>query len=229
MIGPSLGAPVAGPPHATMLVYLFTDVAADVAELNAALAAAVEPSFNSISIDGDTSTNDTVLLVASGASGVKLSKELDSRVRRGARRRLPIAGAPDHRRRRRRHPRRHARHSRRGERGRCRSASQDHRQQPAVQDRLVERRSELGPSAGCRRAQRRRLRAGANAASGSAPSRSSSTACARPPSTKLAAHAAMMQPEYTITIDLGEGDGTCRFLTCDLTVEYVHINADYST
>jgi glutamate N-acetyltransferase/amino-acid N-acetyltransferase len=46
---------------------------------------------------------------------------------------------------------------------------------------------------------------------------------------EAAAHAAMMQPEYTITIDLGEGDGTCRFLTCDLTAEYVHINADYST
>src|ERR1035437_2202610 len=75
MIGPRLSAPV-GPPHATMLVYLFTDVAADAADLRAALAAAVEPSFNSISIDGDTSTNDTVLLLASGASGVRLGKEL---------------------------------------------------------------------------------------------------------------------------------------------------------
>ena len=59
-----------------MLVYLFTDVAADAGELSAALAAAVEPSFNSISIDGDTSTNDTVLLLASGASGVRLTREL---------------------------------------------------------------------------------------------------------------------------------------------------------
>jgi glutamate N-acetyltransferase/amino-acid N-acetyltransferase len=39
----------------------------------------------------------------------------------------------------------------------------------------------------------------------------------------------MMQPEYTITIDLGEGDGACTFLTCDLTAEYVSINADYSS
>src|ERR1017187_2446467 len=75
MIGPRLGPPV-GPPHATMLVYLFTDIAADVADLRAALASAVEPSFNSISIDGDTSTNDTVLLLASRASGIKLSKGL---------------------------------------------------------------------------------------------------------------------------------------------------------
>jgi glutamate N-acetyltransferase/amino-acid N-acetyltransferase len=93
MIGPNVGAPVgaiAGPPHATMLVYLFTDIAAEVAELNAALAAAVEPSFNSISIDGDTSTNDTVLLVASGASGVRLSPRCCSRVRRGVGRSLPV-------------------------------------------------------------------------------------------------------------------------------------------
>ena len=68
MIHPQL----AGPPHATMLVYLFTDLDADPAELSALLHPAVERSFNSISIDGDTSTNDTVLLIASGASGVKL-------------------------------------------------------------------------------------------------------------------------------------------------------------
>jgi glutamate N-acetyltransferase/amino-acid N-acetyltransferase len=56
--------------HATMLVYLFTD-----AELETAVAAdllhhAVDSTFNRISIDGDTSTNDTVLLLASGASGI---------------------------------------------------------------------------------------------------------------------------------------------------------------
>ena len=73
MIHPQLGAPV-GPPHATMLVYLFTDVAAESEQLRAVLGPAVERSFNSISIDGDTSTNDTVLLLASGASGVKLNE-----------------------------------------------------------------------------------------------------------------------------------------------------------
>jgi len=46
---------------------------------------------------------------------------------------------------------------------------------------------------------------------------------------EAAAHAAMLQRDYTITIDLGEGDGACTFLTCDLTAEYVRINADYST
>ena len=46
---------------------------------------------------------------------------------------------------------------------------------------------------------------------------------------EAAAHQAMMQPEYTIAIDLGAGKSDCLFLTCDLTVEYVRINADYST
>ena len=72
---PSTGAPV-GPPHATMLVYLFTDVAAETRSCERCWRPAVERSFNSISIDGDTSTNDTVLLLASGASGVKLDERV---------------------------------------------------------------------------------------------------------------------------------------------------------
>ncbi len=47
-----------------MLVYLFTDAAVHPTALDRYLRAAVEVSFNRISIDGDTSTNDTVLLIA---------------------------------------------------------------------------------------------------------------------------------------------------------------------
>jgi len=46
---------------------------------------------------------------------------------------------------------------------------------------------------------------------------------------KAAAHAAMTNREYTIRLEMGLGDAECRFLTCDLTEEYVRINADYST
>jgi glutamate N-acetyltransferase/amino-acid N-acetyltransferase len=59
-------------PHATMLVYVLTDAAIAPADLNAYLRPAVEVSFNRISVDGDTSTNDTVLLLASGASEVAI-------------------------------------------------------------------------------------------------------------------------------------------------------------
>ena len=44
-----------------------------------------------------------------------------------------------------------------------------------------------------------------------------------------AVHRRMLEREFEIAIHLGEGPGACLFLTCDLTTEYVHINADYST
>jgi glutamate N-acetyltransferase/amino-acid N-acetyltransferase len=59
-------------PHATMLVYILTDAAVEPAALDGYLQPAIEVSFNRISVDGDTSTNDTVLLLASGASGVSI-------------------------------------------------------------------------------------------------------------------------------------------------------------
>ncbi len=55
-----------------MLVYLLTDVVATPAELRRALRNVCDHSFNVISVDGDTSTNDTVLLLASGASRIQL-------------------------------------------------------------------------------------------------------------------------------------------------------------
>jgi glutamate N-acetyltransferase/amino-acid N-acetyltransferase len=39
----------------------------------------------------------------------------------------------------------------------------------------------------------------------------------------------LKNPEFTVRIALGGGDGKCRFWTSDLTAEYVRINADYST
>ncbi len=66
IVGIAKGAGMIEPNLATMLVYLLTDVAVPRAELRAMLARAVEPSFNSISIDSDTSTSDTVLAVSSG-------------------------------------------------------------------------------------------------------------------------------------------------------------------
>jgi glutamate N-acetyltransferase / amino-acid N-acetyltransferase len=64
-------------PHATMLVYLFTDAALRPTTAEGFLHQAVETTFNRISIDGDTSTNDTVLLMASGASGVRIDASAD--------------------------------------------------------------------------------------------------------------------------------------------------------
>jgi glutamate N-acetyltransferase/amino-acid N-acetyltransferase len=72
MLAPSLAPPVApAGAHATMLAVLTTDAVAEPAALRAALAAAAAATFNRITVDGAQSTNDTVLLLASGAAGVR--------------------------------------------------------------------------------------------------------------------------------------------------------------
>ncbi|MDN5747387.1 MAG: bifunctional glutamate N-acetyltransferase/amino-acid acetyltransferase ArgJ, partial [Pseudonocardia sp.] len=65
------GAGMLAPAMATMLVVLTTDAVADARTCDAALRAAVERTFNRLDVDGGTSTNDTVLLLASGASRVE--------------------------------------------------------------------------------------------------------------------------------------------------------------
>ena len=67
--GMAKGAAMLAPQMATMLAVLTTDVAAEPAELQAILADAVGPSFNRLIVDGATSTNDTVILLASGRAG----------------------------------------------------------------------------------------------------------------------------------------------------------------
>lgn len=73
LLGVAKGSGMIHPQLATMLVYLFTDLAAGAAEMKQLLRQTCNHTFNCISVDGDTSTNDTVLLLASGQSGVRLS------------------------------------------------------------------------------------------------------------------------------------------------------------
>jgi glutamate N-acetyltransferase/amino-acid N-acetyltransferase len=67
------GAGMIHPNMATMLAIVTTDAHAHPAQLDRALRIAANRSFNRVSVDGDTSTNDTLLLLASGASGVPVS------------------------------------------------------------------------------------------------------------------------------------------------------------
>jgi glutamate N-acetyltransferase/amino-acid N-acetyltransferase len=73
--GIAKGAGMIHPNMATMLCYVITDVKATPAQLNKTLKAAVDRTFNRVSIDGDTSTNDTVCLLASGKCGVALGNQ----------------------------------------------------------------------------------------------------------------------------------------------------------
>ena len=67
--GIAKGAAMLEPNMATMLAVLTTDAAVDPAALTASLQAAVAQSFNTLTVDGAESTNDTVLVLASGAAG----------------------------------------------------------------------------------------------------------------------------------------------------------------
>lgn len=227
MIHPQLGAPV-GPPHATMLVYLFTDLAAESKDLNGLLAPAVERSFNCISIDGDTSTNDTVLLLASGASEVKLDERISEAFANALNLvcgslahqivddgegvshvvTLHITGA------------------------RTEAEAKQVAKAIAHSPLCKTSWSSADPNWG------RLLAAAGYSGAEFDPAKVTITIGSQPVFEagmrsprfdEAAAHAAMQEREYMIALDLGQGKSECRFITCDLTAEYVKINADYST
>jgi glutamate N-acetyltransferase/amino-acid N-acetyltransferase len=76
MIHPDMGAPSPPSLHATLLGCVLTDAAVSPQSLQTALTYAVDRSFNSISIDGDMSTNDTIVAMANGAADLDM-KEID--------------------------------------------------------------------------------------------------------------------------------------------------------
>jgi glutamate N-acetyltransferase/amino-acid N-acetyltransferase len=78
LAGMAKGAGMIHPDMATLLSFVFTDASLDAAVLKKLLQDAVNRSFNRISIDGDTSTNDTVLLLASGRAGNPPVKDVAS-------------------------------------------------------------------------------------------------------------------------------------------------------
>ena len=78
--GMAKGAGMIMPDMATMLSFLFTDADVSPGHLRKALRLAVGRSFNCITVDSDTSTNDTVLLLANGASGVTVGESAESEI-----------------------------------------------------------------------------------------------------------------------------------------------------
>jgi len=78
--GVAKGSGMISPKMATMLAYVVTDAAVSAPQLRVALKAALPHSFNAITVDGDMSTNDTVILMASGAAGNRAPsrKDLDA-------------------------------------------------------------------------------------------------------------------------------------------------------
>lgn len=226
MIAPRLESAL----HATMLTYLTTDAAVDPAYLSQALAEAVGASFNRITIDGDTSTNDTVLLLANGAAGnppiVAGTPEAE---RFGeALRMLAVKLAQDI--------------VRDGE-GVTRfvTVQVDHAATPedaravarAVAESLLCKTAWFGGDPNWGRVLAAAGRAGiafdpelVNLWYNELPVVRQG-GDAGTPEAQLAAIVA--QPEFTVRLDLGAGDQAWHFWTNDISYEYVKINADYRT
>ena len=76
--GIAKGSGMIAPDMATMLAFVFTDLEVDAHTAQECLAAAVEASFNRITVDSDTSTSDTVLLAATGASGTAAEQHMEA-------------------------------------------------------------------------------------------------------------------------------------------------------
>jgi glutamate N-acetyltransferase / amino-acid N-acetyltransferase len=214
-------------PHATMLVYLFTDAAIEPAELDRLLRSSVEISFNRISIDGDTSTNDTVLLLASGASGATVDSH---------------------------HPAFRA-----ALQDVCTSLAKQIVDDGEGVTHVVELQIEGAASdadalkvakaiahsplvktawAGCDPNWGRLMAATGYSGAQIEPERiaiwlGDQQICIHggrvPDFDEHRAHEYLRNREFTVHIALGIGHGQCRFWTTDLTAEYVHINAAYST
>ncbi len=71
IFGVTKGSGMMMPNMATMLGFIVTDLDTSTLDLDAVLRRAVDKSFNSMTVDGDTSTNDMVLILSNGASGIK--------------------------------------------------------------------------------------------------------------------------------------------------------------
>ncbi len=76
--GMAKGAGMIHPNMATMLAVITTDAVVEVAQLRDLLRRVTDRSFNAITIDGDTSTNDTVLMLANGATEIEVRRDLES-------------------------------------------------------------------------------------------------------------------------------------------------------
>jgi glutamate N-acetyltransferase / amino-acid N-acetyltransferase len=226
LTGVAKGAGMIHPNMATMLVYLFTDLAATPRELQQSLKAAVEHSFNNISIDGDTSTNDTVLLLASGKSGVNFKSVRDefqtalARVCRSLAAQIVSDGEG-------------VQHVVRLviEEARTRKEARQIAQAIATSALVKTAWAGADPNWG------RILAAIGYSGISIKPERINiylgeqqvcrhGVAC---PFDHEQAHRYMSEPVYDIRVLLGTGNAHLEFLTCDLTAEYVGVNAEYST
>ena len=226
ILGFAKGAGMIHPNMATMLTYMFTDVAATPSELDMYFRPAVARSFNAISIDGDTSTNDTALIMANGASGLSLSEAGQQFAAtlgqvcealaykivsdgEGVKHviKLTVRGAE--------------------------SDYAAHRIADTISTSMLVKTAWAGSDPNWGRMVAAAGRSGETIDIGSIAVTIQGTPVCRSGGSiafdKVDLHRDMQEFDVAIEIVVGNGKGVCTVLTCDLTDEYVHINADYST
>jgi glutamate N-acetyltransferase/amino-acid N-acetyltransferase len=228
LLGVAKGSGMIHPQLATMLVYLFTDIVASPRDLRSFLREACDQSLNSMSVDGDTSTNDTVLLLANGQSEAGL---WDNRVKE----KFPGALFAV-----------------------CQSLAEQivsdgegvqHVIRLSVEQTRTREEALQIARAIAHSALVKTAWAGADPNWGRILAAAGACGVKFDPSCvrifigeqmvcrngaavtfdEKRAHRALAEPVCDIRVQLGQGKNAVRFLTTDLTAEYVRINADYST
>ncbi|MFO8024124.1 bifunctional glutamate N-acetyltransferase/amino-acid acetyltransferase ArgJ [Thiohalophilus sp.] len=229
--GMAKGSGMIRPDMATMLAYIATDAAVDPPLSQSLLQEAVDHSFNRITVDGDTSTNDACLLVATGASGFQVTADSEAarqlgeavaavcvelaraivRDGEGATKLINIVvnGGQDE--------------------AECLAVAYTLAHSPLVKTAFFASDPNWGRllaavgRAGVANLDVEKVRlwlddvllaeAGGRAAS----------------YTEERGQKVMQQPEITVTVDLQRGDVTATVWTCDFSYDYVRINAEYRT
>ena len=223
LFGVCKGAGMIHPRLATMLVYLFTDAVVSPRELNQLLHRAVHATFNRINVDTDTSTNDTVLLLASGEAGRAKSKDLAAALHavceslakqivadgEGVQHvvNLRIEGA--------------------------RSGVEASQVAKAIANSMLVKTAWAGADPNWGRV----LAAVGYSGVPIDPNKvdiffGKHQVCRRGVAARFdekKVHAYLSQPVFDVRVQLGRGKVGATFWTCDLTTDYVHINADYHT
>ncbi len=210
-------------PHATMLVFLFTDMIAEHSVLDAALDSAILTSFNALSVDGDTSTNDTVIALASGGSGQSIAfaeltqgftsvcEELAEAMVRDGEGTSHVAELW------------------------VRGLANDEAARKiarAVANSLLVKTAMCGQDPNWGRWLAAAGRAGVPFDPSLAQVRIGGISVAKNgiavgEMAESEAQAFMKMPRYVVELELGKGPGKARYFMCDLTHEYVNLNADY--
>jgi glutamate N-acetyltransferase/amino-acid N-acetyltransferase len=231
--GMAKGAGMIAPDMATMLSFIFTDAPIAPAALQALLKAGVEDTFNAVTIDGDTSTSDTLLAFATGAAAEhgapKISRASDPRLKaftkafnqilanlseqvardgEGARKlvEITVEGAKT--------------------KASARKIAMSIANSPLVKTAIAGEDANWGRvvmavgKAG-EPADRDKLSIAFNGI------RVAKSGARDPSYNEAQVSEAMKAPEIAIKVSLGLGKGRDRVLTCDLTKEYVAINGDY--